>query len=139
MDNLRFDRATARQASLLIHWLGEPMPKEIYPLRKYLSQCGADNFQDILALKNILAPPSEAAILPLARELFDSIIANNDCLSVKDMKINGRDLMALGYTGKDVGDTLYMLLDQVLREPKLNQKQILLNMAQTCGYSSAGM
>ncbi|HEY0250806.1 MAG TPA: hypothetical protein VGC41_04735 [Kofleriaceae bacterium] len=47
-------------------------------------------------------------------------------LTLKDLAIGGSDLMALGISGKAIGDMLAKLLEKVLEEPALNTKAQLL-------------
>ena len=53
-------------------------------------------------------------------------IYRRDPLVIRDLKIGGQDLLALGYKGAEVGKTLHKALEQVLREPGKNKKEILL-------------
>jgi len=50
--------------------------------------------------------------------------------SISDLKISGRDLMALGLLGREIGETLQALFLQVLEDPRLNEKEKLLNLVQ---------
>ena len=59
--------------------------------------------------------------------LLAEINAENACLSLKDLAVNGNDLIALGYTGKAIGVTLNRLLELVLDEQLPNRKEDLLN------------
>ena len=48
----------------------------------------------------------------------------------KDMAINGKDLIAMGMKpGKDLGNVLEQLFQQVLDQPELNQKEKLIELA----------
>jgi tRNA nucleotidyltransferase (CCA-adding enzyme) len=126
MNALRFDKALCRKTSLLIKWFKTPIVNQDYALRKYLSLCGVSYFQDILALKRIMKTP-ESDILPLISERYERIIKNADCLNVRDLRVNGDDLLSMGLSGKAIGEALNLLLDQVLRDPSLNSKAMLLN------------
>lgn len=53
----------------------------------------------------------------------------NACLTVKDLAVNGNDLLALGYQGKAIGETLNALLEGVLDETLPNERQALLDRA----------
>ena len=64
------------------------------------------------------------------RELFAEIRAEKDCLSLKDLAVNGNDLIALGYSGKAIGTCLSYLLEQVQDERLPNTREALLNAAQ---------
>lgn len=62
--------------------------------------------------------------------LYDEIIKNNDCTSVSELCITGRDLIGAGIpAGPMVGEILKKLLDEVMKDPSLNQKAELLKRA----------
>ena len=57
----------------------------------------------------------------------EKILIQKDCLMVKDLKINGKDLMDAGLErGKQIGEALNYLLDVVLEHPEMNEKEKLL-------------
>ena len=52
-----------------------------------------------------------------------------DCLDLKHLAVNGRDLMSAGVRpGKDMGEILNKMLQEVLERPENNQKEILMSM-----------
>ena len=62
--------------------------------------------------------------------ILDEILAEDACLGLKDLAVNGKDLMALGFpAGPQIGKCLQFLLDQVLDEALPNEKHALLNAA----------
>ena len=64
-------------------------------------------------------------------ELFAGILERGDCVSLKQLKIGGRDLIAAGFQpGPRVGSILETLLDRVLECPELNTKEQLLELAE---------
>lgn len=48
------------------------------------------------------------------------------CLQIRDLEVDGNDLMALGLQGKEIGQALQTLLDQVIDEKLPNEKEALL-------------
>ena len=70
--------------------------------------------------------PEEMAQFAELRALLGEIEAENACLSLKDLAVNGSDLMQLGLEGKQIGQTLNFLLEQVLDESLPNDRTILL-------------
>ena len=65
--------------------------------------------------------------LELYQVLYQGIIEKQQCLAIKDLAINGADLIALGMSpGKELGEVLKQLLDMVLEEPELNTKEKLI-------------
>ena len=57
---------------------------------------------------------------------FDEIIANGEPYSIKDLKINGFDLMNLGFKGKEIGNSLDCILQKVINGDIENNKETLL-------------
>ena len=53
---------------------------------------------------------------------------NTPC-SVRELKINGKDLAVLGLAGKDIGEMLVYLLERVIKDPTLNDRDTLLMLA----------
>lgn len=65
-------------------------------------------------------------------KLYQEITDAKDCLTIKQLAINGKDLIALGVKpGKEIGDILQELLNQVLGSPELNNRETLLSMAES--------
>ena len=63
------------------------------------------------------------------RALLEEIRAENACLRLQDLAVNGKDMMALGLKGPDIGKTLNALLDAVLEERVPNDREALLQQA----------
>ena len=49
-------------------------------------------------------------------------------MTIRDLDVTGSDLLKLGLSGKQVGETLEWLIHIVLENPKLNDKSTLLAM-----------
>jgi tRNA nucleotidyltransferase (CCA-adding enzyme) len=57
---------------------------------------------------------------------LETIVKRGDPFTVKHLKANGRDVMdTLGVSGRDVGRVLDALLDKVLEDPALNERETL--------------
>ena len=60
-------------------------------------------------------------------EIYRDILAQNQCLTLRDLAVGGQDLIAAGMQpGKAMGDTLNRLLELVLENPEYNTKEYLL-------------
>lgn len=65
-----------------------------------------------------------------AKALVSEIKQEKPALTVKDLKINGKDLIAMGMQpGPEMGRVLNVLLDAVLGDPSLNERDTLLEKA----------
>ena len=62
------------------------------------------------------------------KRLYQEIIGRGDCISIKDLNVNGSDLMEYGMKGPKIGETLDELLHIVMENPKLNEKETLIAM-----------
>ena len=65
-------------------------------------------------------------ILDKVSSIYSQIIARGDCLSLRDLAVNGSDLIALGVKpGREVGAILAKMLEEVLNNPEHNDKEYL--------------
>ena len=108
----------------------EPQKKS---LRRILGKLGEETVFGLLVLQEAdmgskgTGNAEEMDQFPRIREEIRRILEENACLSLKDLAVNGRDLMQLGYEGKAIGEALDKLLAQVLDEKLPNEKDALLN------------
>jgi len=61
-----------------------------------------------------------------SRKLLTQLINDKVCYSLKDLAINGDDLIKLGYSGKNVGELLNHLLEEVIEERLENDRESLI-------------
>ena len=111
-----------------------PMPPEIPVLRRRLSHYGEENIRALLTFQRAdYAGKGVIDNMPpfaLVEALIDNIIADEQCLRIKDLAVNGKDLMAIGFPeDKTLGEGLGYLLDCVLDEKLPNEREALLNAA----------
>lgn len=78
---------------------------------------------------NRIVPPSNQ-LLEFQKRI-ESVLENDNALSLKDLDINGRDLMKIGIpSGKNIGIVLNELFETVLDDPSMNIKEKLLEVAE---------
>ena len=59
--------------------------------------------------------------------MYQHIIEEKQCVSLKDLAVTGRDLIQCGMKpGKAIGEELNRLLELVLEKPERNQRDFLL-------------
>ena len=82
---------------------------------------------------NILAWKGEAQEKALEElqeleNIYQGILDRGECVSVKELAVDGKDLIAAGVAqGKQIGEILSDLLEIVLEEPEKNTKETLLS------------
>ena len=102
-------------------------------IRRWMSRLGAETLENLLLLQEAdtgskgTGQDGQQAVFQQIRCLMTKIQSEEACLSLKDLAINGHDLMAIGFTGKAIGSTLHSLLEQVIDGTLPNEKSALLN------------
>ena len=61
-------------------------------------------------------------------KVYHQILADEDCLSMKDLQISGKDLIKMGVPqGQKIGEILKAIFAEVVDDPALNNRDYLLN------------
>jgi tRNA nucleotidyltransferase (CCA-adding enzyme) len=103
-------------------------------VRKAVVKIGEDLFPLFLEVKqaDLLAQSTyqreeKQEILNEVKRLYAQIIDHGDCLNLKHLAVNGSDLVRMGVKpGREVGDILAQMLNDVLDVPSHNDKDYLL-------------
>lgn len=62
-------------------------------------------------------------------QIYQDIMEKKQCLSLKSLAVTGSDLIAAGMKpGKEIGEMLHYLLDEVIEHPDYNRKEQLLEL-----------
>ena len=141
---LKFDNDTRKKVVNLVRWHDLRPAPEPSSVRRAICTVGRDAFEDYLAVQwadnEAKSPYKHDEKQQLVRdvyEIYKEIIARGDCLSVRDLAVNGSDMKALGIEGPSVGRTLKACLDQVLLDPEKNNRGYLLGYAER--FKAGGM
>lgn len=130
MRNLKFDTKTVKEASALVKYSKTRTETEKYEIRKTLYKTGKELYKKIIETKKAIFFNSKEELLALsaAENLLSEIICNNDCYSLKTLKINGNILKNIGITnGREIGETLNSCLEMVFQNPEKNREDDLIN------------
>jgi len=133
---LKAPTALREQVVFLIDHHMLPMAPDRKLLRRRLGKYGEENCRLLLMLqegdfRSKGVPTDEDPPFTQIRELLDSISQGNDCLTVKGLAIDGKDLQALGIApGPQMGQILSLLLEKVQEDILPNDRQSLLSAAQ---------
>ena len=101
---------------------------DIKSVRRCVGRVGNDIFPYLLELcksdangKAVYGRESSLNNISNIEKKYKKIIEDGDAFEIKDLKITGNDLIKLGMKpGKEIGNTLKMLLDMVLENPSVN-------------------
>ena len=122
---------------LLIREHDHEMPITTKSMRKFVSEYGEDFINDWLILKkgdvsDHLNPDLGRSLsdkYSLMLETYQNFIENESRFSLKDLNVNGIDMISLGLKGSAIGKTLNHLLDNVINEVISNNHDDLLKEA----------
>ena len=119
-----------RVVFLVAHHMTE-MPADKKILRKRLGKWGAEATFQLLSLQEAdfagKGTAGENDNFAAIGQLLEELLAEDACLTVRDLAVNGQDLLAMGFpAGKLLGDCLSFLLEQVQDELLPNEKSALL-------------
>lgn len=136
---LKFDNDTLHRVMRLVYWHDYGMGRlpDIRSFRKSLNKMGPDLFGDYTDIKyaDIMAQSDymreqKLDNLEQLKKYYEQIREEQQCLTMKDLAVTGKDLIALGMApGRELGMVLSYLLDVVLDEPEQNKKDTLLKLA----------
>lgn len=133
LKRLKFDNDTLYRVCRLVKWHDyrpEPTSKAV---RKAVNKIGPDLFEDYLLVQkaDALAQSEykqEEKLLRIreVEGLFREIQREKQCVSLEELAVSGKDLIALGMKpGREMGILLHELLEMVLEEPAKNEKEFL--------------
>lgn len=139
MDRLHLPRAAAERVAHLVRnhmFTYEPEWGDA-GVRRFIQRVGIDSIDDLFALREAdnvgSGVPGDAHFLAELRTRVDAELAASVVLDRSRLAVNGDDLMAeLGLPGGPrLGRILDELLEQVIAEPKLNDRATLLLLAES--------
>lgn len=133
---LKFDRRTREQVVALVERHDVQIPCQERSIRRWLGRLGPEGFFRLLEVKRAdnLGQAHELAKGRLAeqeemRAQAEKLIARDRCFTLKDLAVNGRDVLVAGIApGPEVGRVLEGLLEQVLSGAVQNERGALLDL-----------
>ena len=137
LKRLKFDNYTIGMVKRLVQYHDYRFDDSLKNLRRFLSKAGADIMPLLFVLMraDIYGQSSylyedKLERLAVAQSNYKKILEEKPAVTIKDMKINGNDLINAGIgRGKIMGDVLKKLLDVVIDDPSLNEHETLMSMA----------
>ena len=119
---LRTDRAFLRRGSAILSHLFDADAGNEESLCLLLYHLGADGAKSLLRLRTALSMSDASRMDALV-----ALMEKNPCTSLSALAVSGKDLIALGLRGQDVGDALSYLLFEVMGGRVENEASPLLS------------
>ncbi len=138
LTRMKYDNKTIDRVLVLVEYHDMQIVSK-KQIRRLLNKIGEDNLIDLLKVKEADMKAQNLDFydirhneLEVVRTEINSILEEEQCFKLKDLKINGNDLIKMGINpGKEVGIVLNTLLDRVLENPQLNTREKLIEISKT--------
>mgnify|MGYP000950060723 FL=1 len=136
LKRLKFDNETLERVVLLIKSHCFNPSDDEKQIKRMLSKLGQEAFFQLLDVSRA----DNSAKNDFCKEILETIslceakakeiIEKNECFSLKNLAVNGSDLIQMGFKGKEIGQKLDFLLQGVIDGRFENKKDILLTILQ---------
>ncbi|MCR5485618.1 MAG: hypothetical protein K6F09_08485, partial [Clostridiales bacterium] len=125
---LRADKKTLKAVSALAEIRNADVGTTRGEIRRFISDNSFTALERLIALRR--AKGTEPQKTDLAEKLMEEVRADGDCVSLADLKINGRDIKKLGESeGVRIGEIIERIYGLVLDGSLKNERGVLLNAA----------
>jgi len=137
LKRLKYDSATVKKVTNLVYEHDNRYPPNPRSVKRFMQKYD----YDFLRLQNkVRRADCTAQSLYFRTEKLDEIdkveevakevLRENECFKLKDLEVNGNDLISLGIkNGVEIGEILDTLLNLVVEDELLNEREILLKKA----------
>jgi len=135
MHVLRFSNDQIDLISKFIKYHDEDLANcKIKNFKKAVNDIGLENMLNFIGLKRAdalahrIVKDEKFYVGNISKlyERYSKLITEKPPMTLKDLALNGDDLIELGYKGKEIGEMLNYWLDLVLERPEANTREYLL-------------
>ena len=136
MRRLKFDNDTIKTVTRLVCYHDYRIEATPQNVRRAMNRIGVELFPYYLAVRmaDVKAQSpykrrKKIENIIEMRRIYREVLQNGECVTLRQLAVGGRELMALGMKpGREIGSMLSELLEYVIDDPSRNTKEIL------CGY-----
>ena len=133
LKRLKFDNETIRIVTKLVCYHDYRMEATPANVRRAMNRIGVELFPYYLAVRLADAKSQSTYMrrekienIVEIRNLYKQILMENQCVTLRQLAVSGRELMELGMKpGRELGAMLSELLEYVLDDPERNTKENL--------------
>lgn len=124
------------QVVRLIAWHDRDIPRTERAIHRALCRLGEQALGELITLKradNLAQAPAyhhRQLELDKAEMILNKLLEEDACFSLKQLAVNGHDLMKLGFSGLQVGQMLNTLLEHVVDGTLTNDREELMAFAE---------
>lgn len=137
LKRLKWDNDTIDRVTRLIRYHDDRPPLSEKNVRRAMNRVGLEQFPGLFEVKraDVLAQgeykrQEKLSYIDEYQKYYEQILEKNQCVSLKNLAVNGKDLIDLGMKpGKELGEVLQRLFELVLENPQENTRENLLEKA----------
>lgn len=138
MRRLRFDNETREKVVELVYYHDATFEVEKKYVKRWLNKIGEEQFRRLLNVRRAdikaqveIEQETRLQRIDNIEYILEDVLQDDECFSLKDLAVNGKDLIAIGYKpGKELGEVLNNLLESVINGEYINEKEKLLEVAE---------
>lgn len=139
MKRLRFDNDTREKVVQLVYYHDATFEVGEKYIKRWLNKIGEEQFRRLLNVRRAdikaqayTEQESRLQKIDNIEYILEEVLQKDECFLLKDLAVNGNDLIEIGYKpGKEIGNTLNCLLQLVIEGVYLNEKSELLKYVET--------
>lgn len=120
LNNLKSDNGTADDTQIYLKLLNMPISESKADIKRMLSFCDIEHIRVLFDYYSLLSVDSDKL-----NNMLTEIFENNEPYRLNMLQIDGKDLITMGYKGKDIGKKLEELLQHVIDHPEDNKTETL--------------
>ena len=131
LKRLRCDNRMRAEVCRLVA-LHRDIPGSMPAVRRLLGQLGEETFRRLLAVQDAdrlskrRDTPDSRAQIDRAEAMLTECLSQGLCCTLRELAVNGKDVMAAGFSGEQIGSVLHALLDEVTAGTVENERDVLL-------------
>jgi len=135
---LKYDNDTIKDVTELVFYHDANIQPDIKHVKRWLNKIGEEKLRQLIEVKkadamaqSVYYQKEKLGTLDKISDLLNEIIEQQQCFSLKDLAVNGKDLLAVGFEeGVEIGAALNRLIEMVIDEQVENDKHELLRIAE---------
>ncbi len=139
---LKFDRETMDLVCKLVRHHDDRFPADEKNVRKAMNRIGTKELSLLFEVRRAdtlaqspLKMDANLQLIEDTRAVYQHVLEEKQCVTIKALSVNGGDLISRGIApGKQLGDILQAMLEDVLEDPVRNTKEYLLDEARLVAY-----
>ena len=133
MKRLKLDNFTVDRVFKLVKIHDSPIEETEAAIKRKLNKYGKDVLKDLVALQradNLGQSPEfrfRQKHFDELEKLVDNVLEKQECFSVRSLNVDGNDMKAMGFSGRQIGNALTFLVEAVIDGKVENSKNELIS------------